>query len=62
MDSSNDQKLFTKVRKVKPTHVGQKCPVCNGFGTLQYGKVQCHACEGKGYILIPAVEVMEYGK
>lgn len=32
--------------------VAQRCPVCNGFGTLKYGSILCHACEGKGYILI----------
>ena len=29
-----------------------KCPVCNSFGTLQYGKKVCHGCHGKGYIII----------
>ena len=29
-----------------------KCGVCNGFGTLSYGKIVCHACTGKGYIVI----------
>ena len=47
----------TKVKKVAPTHVGQKCPVCSGFGNLKYGEIVCHACGGKGYILIPAEEV-----
>lgn len=32
--------------------VTQKCPVCNSFGTLKYGKVVCHGCNGKGYIVI----------
>ena len=45
--------------KVKPTHLAQTCPVCNSFGTLKYGTVKCHACEGKGYILIPAEEVKD---
>ena len=53
----NPEKSFTKVRKVKPTHVGQKCPVCAGFGTLKFGQIKCHGCEGKGYILVPAIEV-----
>lgn len=43
--------------KVKPTHVAQTCPVCNGFGTLKHGTLKCHGCDGKGYILIPAEEV-----
>jgi len=33
--------------------VAQKCPVCNGFGTLKYGSLTCHGCEGKGYVLVP---------
>lgn len=31
----------------------EKCPVCNGFGTLKYGTKICQACKGKGYILVP---------
>jgi DnaJ-class molecular chaperone len=31
----------------------EKCPVCNGFGTLKYGEIVCHACKGKGYIIVP---------
>lgn len=48
---------FTKVKKVKPTHVGQKCPVCNSFGTVGHIKKICHGCQGKGYVLVPATEV-----
>lgn len=29
-----------------------KCEVCNGFGSLKYGTITCHACKGKGYIVI----------
>lgn len=35
-----------------PNIFAQKCPVCNGFGTLAFGKKQCHACKGRGYIII----------
>lgn len=31
----------------------EKCPVCNGFGTLSFGRKVCHGCGGKGYILVP---------
>lgn len=31
----------------------ERCPVCNGFGTLKYGTKICQACRGKGYILVP---------
>lgn len=30
-----------------------KCVVCTGFGSVNWGKQVCHACDGKGYILIP---------
>ena len=40
-------------RKFKPKSLGQRCPVCNGYGTLNYGRKTCQACEGKGYILVP---------
>lgn len=36
-----------------PIYIAQKCPVCNGFGSVNYGKMICHACKGKGYILVP---------
>lgn len=38
--------------QIIPKKIPFKCPVCNGFGTLQYGKKTCHACAGKGYIVI----------
>lgn len=37
----------------KPAYTPVKCVVCNGFGTLAYGKKVCPACEGKAYILVP---------
>jgi DnaJ-class molecular chaperone len=30
----------------------QKCPVCNGFGTLKYGQIKCQGCNGKGFVVI----------
>lgn len=36
--------------KIKFT--AQKCPVCNGFGTLKYGALTCHVCNGRGYVVI----------
>jgi DnaJ-class molecular chaperone len=29
-----------------------KCPVCNGFGSLKFGQIICHACNGTGFIVI----------
>lgn len=59
MENSQKNTIFVKVRKVKPSQVGQKCPVCSGFGTLKYGTVKCHGCDGKGFILVPAEEIEE---
>jgi DnaJ-class molecular chaperone len=48
---------FIKVKTVVPTHVGQRCPVCNGYGSVGIvSPKQCHACSGHGYILVPAEE------
>ena len=38
--------------KITPKRIPFKCPVCNGFGTLKSGTLICHACKGKGYIVI----------
>ena len=57
MNNSSSQVITIEKIKVKPTHVAQICPVCNGFGTLKYGAKTCQACEGRGYILIPCEAV-----
>lgn len=41
-----------KVQNVVPRKIPFKCVVCNGFGTLKFGKIKCHACKGRGYILV----------
>lgn len=38
---------------LQPTFIPFKCPVCNGFTTVNWGKALCKACNGKGYILVP---------
>lgn len=35
-----------------PKYQAQKCPVCNGFGTLKYGTIKCQGCHGKGFVVI----------
>ena len=42
-----------EVSPIDPEVYAQKCPVCNGFGTLKFGEIVCHACLGKCYILVP---------
>lgn len=46
-----DRKI--EIENVKPELHAEKCPVCNGFGTLKYGEIQCHTCEGRGMVLVP---------
>lgn len=42
-----------EIKEVIPEVHSEKCPVCNGFGTLKYGEIVCHACKGRGYVIIP---------
>lgn len=35
-----------------PQKIAQKCPVCNGFGTLKNGTLTCHGCNGKGWVVV----------
>jgi len=39
--------------KITPECHAEKCPVCNGFTTVNYGKLKCAACKGRGYVIIP---------
>ena len=43
-------------QELKPAYLPVKCPVCNGFGTVNWGAGECHGCKGKGYILVPVKE------
>lgn len=40
-------------KKLRPSVIPFKCPNCNGYGTVRYGKQVCHSCKGKGFILVP---------
>ena len=44
--------FLTTTEHEQSQHSVHKCPVCNGFGTLSYGKKICHACNGSGIIII----------
>jgi DnaJ-class molecular chaperone len=48
------------VKEVIPEVHSERCPVCNGFGSLKYGEIVCHACNGKGYVIIPNKKEREY--
>lgn len=39
--------------KSSPEVHAERCPVCNGHTTVNYGRQTCKACNGKGYILVP---------
>ena len=47
--------------QISPKVVAQKCPVCNGWGTVSFKRVTCHACEGKGYLVIPLEKERQKG-
>jgi len=53
IDRTEDKPLI-KSSSFVPKSIAQRCPICNGFGTLKYGSLVCHGCQGKGYILVPA--------
>lgn len=44
---------LTTPEKIKPKCFAQKCPTCNGYGSVSYGKLTCVSCKGKGFLLLP---------
>ena len=38
--------------KKKPRFIPFKCPNCNGYGSVSYGKRICNVCNGKGAIIV----------
>lgn len=48
--------MDTPIQKITPKFVPIKCPVCNGFGTVNFGRLTCKACQGEGYIKVPPKE------
>lgn len=43
---------MNEIEKIIPNKIPFKCVVCNGWGTVSSQRVECHACKGKGYILV----------
>jgi len=41
-----------EVQKIKLQYIPFKCPNCNGYGSVSYGKQQCKVCKGKGLVVI----------
>lgn len=55
----NEPKPPSKTYKKPPKRIPFKCVVCNGFGTLKHGELQCHACSGKGFVVVSQEESNE---
>ena len=56
-----EPKIDSKEGVFVPQKIAQRCPVCNGFGTLKYGTIKCQGCDGKGCVLVPAIKEEENG-
>jgi len=54
-----DNRAYLKPKMGGPETKAVKCPACNGFGTVSYGKKECRGCldpltgRGRGWIIIP---------
>lgn len=55
----NQPIIDIKEAEFVPAAIAQRCPVCNGFGTLKYGAKTCQACDGKGYVLVPTQSIQK---
>lgn len=51
-DNNGDQNL-ENLTHTDGNYEAQRCPVCKGFGTVNYGRRECHACGGKGITYVP---------
>jgi len=45
LQTINDTRIIPKILPFR-------CPVCRGFGTVNWGKKGCNTCKGKGVILV----------
>jgi DnaJ-class molecular chaperone len=46
-----------ELSKISPEVFAQKCPVCNGHTTVNFGRKVCEACKGKGYLILPVKRI-----
>ena len=44
--------MTDKQTETSPKYSAQRCPVCNGFGTVSNKRVKCHGCSGRGFVTI----------
>lgn len=64
MEEDNDPNQKMIIKEVTPQFHSERCPVCNGFGSLKYGTKICQGCHGKGYVIVPNFKLdrkIEYG-
>ena len=55
-----DRNKYREVKMEKspvdaPLRIPFRCVVCSGFGTLKSGTLICHACGGKGYVVVDQI-------
>lgn len=44
--------MIDKQKENSNEYSSNRCPVCNGFGTVSNNKITCHGCGGYGFIII----------
>ena len=65
MEENNDPNQKTIIKEITPQFHSERCPVCNGFGTLKFGSKTCQGCHGKGYVIVPSFNLegeKEFGR
>lgn len=50
------EKMMMTTNTIKPQYIPFKCPNCNGYKTVSYGKRVCPTCSGDGYLKVPPVD------
>jgi len=44
--------MMMNSKKTKLRYTPFKCPNCNGYGSVSYGKRICPVCKGRGFLVI----------